>query len=967
MKWTIACVAIGILAAVLVAASVWHWRKSANIQSRSGSSPDQLATDDDAGEVVGGTVGPNQPDPQTPHPLLDEADEAVLADDREAVPSTAEPRLMETMRAVVQALGEASEPASLTIDYPLDQMTFPPEIIAPTFLWHEPSDQADTWLVDIALKRVPKSGGGPASSVRWPSKAVENARKTALEGHRTQVQDTLVGDDSEHIYVLSPGNPPATGPIDPACIADSNEIYEPTPYQASAKSWTPSGEVWEAIKQESVELAATVTIVGFSNDQPSKILSRGQMSLTTSQDPVGAPIFYRDVPLAPALTEKSVIKPLKEEAVALIGWRLRDISKTESRLLLTDVPTCTNCHSFSADGKTLGMDLDGPHGDKGAYVITSVTKETKFESEDVISWNSFKGKPEGQKTVGFLSRISPDGQYAITTLNESVYVCNFMNYRFLQVFFPTRGILGYYSQANGEIKALPGADDTKYVHCDAVWTPDGEHLVFARAEAKDPYPEDGKLAERANDPAETQIQYDLYRIPFGDGHGGKPEPIAGASGNGMSNTFPKISPDGKWIVFVKCRNGQLMRPDSTLWIVPTAGGTARRMGCNTRLMNSWHSFSPNSRWMVFSSKANTPYTQMFLTHIDQDGNDSPAILIPNSTAANRAVNIPEFVNISYDDLVSIDVPALEYFRHATRGVLLARKELFDEAIAEFDKSAELEPDFLHVHIWTAVALTKKGKPDEAMARLNKALELDPNHSRAHGNAGFVLAQSGKLDEAIVRLQKALEIDPYYRAAHANLAKIYLEQGKLEQATAHFGTAVELDDDDPLGHFDLGDVLFKRQMFAEAIEQFQKTIAIDPKAIDAHLRLSKAFVRQGNFKAAVAQLQKATRVDVNNVRLVADLAWLLAVCPQDDVRDGAKAVELAKRACAVTDYRSPALLNTLAAAYAEVGNFSEAVATATNALKLVDRRDKMQTQWISQNLERYRAGRPYRAGMEELSN
>lgn len=159
-----------------------------------------------------------------------------------------------------------------------------------------------------------------------------------------------------------------------------------------------------------------------------------------------------------------------------------------------------------------------------------------------------------------------------------------MDYRFLQVFFPTRGILAYYSRASGEIKALPGADDPQYVHCDAVWTPDGEQLVFARARAKDPNPADGKLAERANDPAETQIQYDLYQIPFRGGHGGPPQPIAGASGNGMSNTFPKVSPDGRWIVFVQCRNGQLMRPDSTLWIVPAAGGTARRMRCNTDRM-----------------------------------------------------------------------------------------------------------------------------------------------------------------------------------------------------------------------------------------------------------------------------------------------------------------------------------------------------------------------------------------------
>jgi len=83
-----------------------------------------------------------------------------------------------------------------------------------------------------------------------------------------------------------------------------------------------------------------------------------------------------------------------------------------------------------------------------------------------------------------------------------------------------------------------------------------------------PYPVGEKKALRANDPNETPIQYNLYRVPFNDGRGGTPEPIAGASNNGMSNNFPKVSPDGRWIVFVQCHNGQLMRPDSQLYIVP---------------------------------------------------------------------------------------------------------------------------------------------------------------------------------------------------------------------------------------------------------------------------------------------------------------------------------------------------------------------------------------------------------------
>ena len=855
---------------------------------------------------------------RTVHPLLGDAHEAVLVDGSDETRSTAEPELAEVMRAVLQAGRSDDKLAALIIDYPQNESIFPPEIVAPTLLWHEPAEQADTWLIEVAF-----------------------------------------GNDTQPIYVLSPGEPPPAGPIDRACITENNEIYKPTPHQASAKSWTPGGDLWATIKTGSTELRASVTIIGFRSSEPHKVLSRGQFTITTSRDPVAAPIFYRDVPLAPSTTEEGVIKPLGEDAVTLIAWRLRDISRPQSRLLLTDVPTCTNCHSFSADGRTMGMDLDGPQGDKGAYVIVPVKKEIAIDEQDVISWNAFTEKPKDHKTIGFLSQVSPDGQYVVTTLNEALYVSNFLDYRFLQVFYPTRGILGYYSRASDEIKALPGADDPQYVHCDAVWSPDGKYLVFARAGAKDPYPEDGTLAAYPNDPAETQIQYDLYRIPFDGGRGGTPEPIEGASNNDMSNTFPKVSPDGKWIVFVKCRNGQLMRPDGKLWIVPASGGTARLMRCNTWRMNSWHSFSPNGQWLVFSSKANTPYTQMFLTHIDGQGNDSPAVLIPNSTAANRAVNIPEFVNVSYDQLLSITVPALDYLKHGLRGVKLAKEGRLNEAMDEFEKAVEANPDYLEGHVNAAVVLLDKGMVPEATARLNKVLSLNPKRWDAHGNVGIILARQGKLDEAVAHFKKALEYNPNYTEGHANMGMALMEKGMLDQAAFHLRTAVKLDPKDPRNRFDLGNVLLAGGMPAEAAEHFQKAVEFDLRFVDARLMFGKALAVQGKFQSAAAQLQIASATNPHNLRAVNDLAWLLAVCPQAEVRDGPRALHLAQRACAVTSHRDPVLMSTLAAAYAELGRYSEAVNVATSALRLVKARDEFPAPRLRQQLEQYKNGKPYR--------
>jgi hypothetical protein len=93
--------------------------------------------------------------------------------------------------------------------------------------------------------------------------------------------------------------------------------------------------------------------------------------------------------------------------------------------------------------------------------------------------------------------------------------------RFTQVFYPTRGILVWYDRNEKKLRPLPGADDPRYVQTSAFWSPDGKYLIFSRAEARDPYPPGSVKPTYANDPNETQIQYDLYKIPFNEGRGGK--------------------------------------------------------------------------------------------------------------------------------------------------------------------------------------------------------------------------------------------------------------------------------------------------------------------------------------------------------------------------------------------------------------------------------------------------------------
>lgn len=593
-------------------------------------------------------------------------------------------------------------------------------------------------------------------------------------------------DGSPPLDVRTAGDRVTLGEVDERCVAVTDRRPALTAEQSDQRTWTPNAAIWNEVRKHATNRPATVRILG---DR-----SRAEVHLQISKDPAGAPIFYRDVPLMPEETEKGVIRPIGDNALPLIAWRLRDLREERSRVLLTGMPTCANCHSFSGDGRTLAMDLDGPANDKGLYALATIGPRISIRSENVIEWRSFRENVPSQARVGFMSQVSPDGRYVVTTVNRTDYVANFKDYRFLQVFYPTRGVLAWYRRGSGEMRLLPGADDPRYVQTGAVWSPDGKYLVFAKAAARDAYAGGTQTARFANDPNETQIQYDLYRIPFNDGKGGRAEAIAGASRNGKSNSFPKISPDGRWLVYVQARNGELMRPDSQLYILPAAGGAARRMRCNTTLMNSWHSFSPNGRWLVFSSKSLSPYTRMFLTHIDEAGEDSPALRIENATAANRAVNIPEFVNVAAEQFGPIEVPAVDAYRHFNRAMELTGQQKFVAAISEWAKVLELAPDDRKARNNLGLALAHTGKLPEALAEFQKAVELDPLYAAGWNNLALVLQSMGRVDEAIARWENALKLNPASGAAHNNLAEALASRGRMTEALAEWRAGLRLEPD-----------------------------------------------------------------------------------------------------------------------------------------------------------------------------
>jgi Flp pilus assembly protein TadD len=797
-----------------------------------------------------------------------------------------------------QALS-ANPSSRITIDYPLDGSVFPPEITPPTFLWRDPTENAKRWVVEVSF-----------------------------------------GDQSGGIRLQVPGDHMRLGEIDAQAASDDQHL-QLTPEQAASRTWIPDDDTWAKIKQQSVKKPAAITITAFADDDLKIPVSSGRVTIFTSRDPVGAPVFYRDVPLMLApRAEKGSIQPLPPFAIPLIKWRLRNVGETQSRTVMENLPTCANCHSFSSDGKTLGLDLDGPKNDKGLYALVPVAKSMTIRNQDVIRWSSFLENPEAKssepavKRFGFMSQVSPDGRYVVTSIGppglknihqnelpefapgiaDRLFSMNYDGPPFPQVFYPTRGVLAWYDRNGGTLRPLPGADDPRFVHTSAFWSPDGKYLIFSRAAARDPYPPGAEKPKYANDPNETQIQYDLYRIPFNEGKGGKAEPVAGASANGMSNNFPKVSPDGRWIVFVQNRNGLLMRPDSKLYIVPFAGGKARLMKCNTSLMNSWHTFSPNGRWLAFSSKARSAYTQLMLTHIDAQGNDTPAILVDNTTAANRAVNIPEFVNVPPDAIAKIDPQATEYYGFFNQGFEFIEKKQWAEAIPLMRKAVEREPSDAVGHYTLASALTANNQEREAVEEYRKACALDMHRAPWFDHLAVALANTGDMDGAIASWRKALAIDPKDAGAEADLGTALFESGQTQEGYEHLRRAIDMAPNFPDAHNHLGWELAKTGRLDEAVGELQKAITLRPASVEYRVNLGYVMGLHGDIASAIAAFQKA--------------------------------VELSE----AKDWRC---LDMLATAYNKSGRFAEAIRTGQQALDLaIQQHDERLEKKLRANLERY---------------
>ncbi|MCX5784680.1 MAG: tetratricopeptide repeat protein, partial [Elusimicrobia bacterium] len=292
-----------------------------------------------------------------------------------------------------------------------------------------------------------------------------------------------------------------------------------------------------------------------------------------------------------------------------------------------------------------------------------------------------------------------------------------------------------------------------------------------------------------------------------------------------------------------------------LYIMPAGGGGARKMQCNRALMNSWHSWSPNGKWLVFSSKANGPYTQLFLTHIDEQGNDTPPVILERLTSPDRAANIPEFVNTKSGALKIIHEQFIDdmSFARAARQFILS--EDYASAAQAALKAQSINPDNSYAHYVLGVALEKQNKFEEAIMQFTEALRLTPNTYEPHNELGLTLAMQAALTEEVFRANEKSR-----PGTDAIGIKTQNTQAMYEQAVLHLKEALRLNPNFTEAYNNLGFTLNAQGEFEKAIPPLTEALRLNPDYVDAHDNMGWALKGMGRLDEAISHFNKALMLD-----------------------------------------------------------------------------------------------------------
>jgi tetratricopeptide (TPR) repeat protein len=297
--------------------------------------------------------------------------------------------------------------------------------------------------------------------------------------------------------------------------------------------------------------------------------------------------------------------------------------------------------------------------------------------------------------------------------------------------------------------------------------------------------------------------------------------------------------------------------------------------------------------------------------------------------------------------------------HYDLGIALCRQGHMEQGLAQYREALRINPADGEVYSNIGLALLQEGRIQDAIAEFHEALRINPALAKTYYNLGNALFQQGHTEEAIAQYRAALKIDPALAQAHANLGVALFQQRRTQEAIAQYREALKIDPSYADAHSNLGNALSQQGRTQEAIAEYREAVRINPGLAEARYNLGNALLQEGQFGEAIAQTEKVLELQPADPSINNTLAWMLAAAPQTSLRDGHRAVQLATQASQSTGANNPDILRTLAAAYAQAGQFSSAVQTAQKALQLAQSQSNTAlSNTLPREIKLYEAGRPF---------
>ena len=307
----------------------------------------------------------------------------------------------------------------------------------------------------------------------------------------------------------------------------------------------------------------------------------------------------------------------------------------------------------------------------------------------------------------------------------------------------------------------------------------------------------------------------------------------------------------------------------------------------------------------------------------------------------------------------------DFTLHVDLGQLLEARRQSDKAMEHFARAAEMAPNAAGAQLALGQALLRARRYAEAADRLGRAVLIDDGLAVAHRDLGSALGRLGKTDRAIAELGRAVNLSPADVVARERFAYALLADRKLPEAIDQYKKVLAIQPNLPDAHNNLAVALAKTGKLDEAIVHFSSAIQLEPTAL-RHYNLATQLVRRGGDREALMNFRQALQLKPAWPEAMAECAWVLATADDAKLRNGGEAVRLAQKACELTQWKAPAIVDAMAASLAEAGQFGQAMLTAQRARVLaMGRGDVGQARRIEKRIELYKARKPCRRGAREI--